>query len=229
MERGNMEYIKGYDVILTFSPIDEITGHVFEVFDYYLFLRDYYKVGMIFLGNMTPDKLKIAFESKYIDEFDSIKNDLMYYSKEDIKTRNTFCFDINTFVLLTDGNIHALQTYGIKLITKKLYGFLCFNDEMMIKNMDCSLYQHITYLQDYRIYGRNNRFKSIDYVKKLPFNHYKPQQREFDNTGMMYVTFNCRKITPDVVEYYHKISGCSKSIVVVPYKLPEYEGIDGIV
>jgi hypothetical protein len=52
-----MEKITGYDVILTFSPIDEITGHVFEVFDYYLFLRNYYKVGMIFFGNMTPEKL----------------------------------------------------------------------------------------------------------------------------------------------------------------------------
>jgi len=28
-----------YDVVLTYSPISEITGHVFECFDYYLFLR----------------------------------------------------------------------------------------------------------------------------------------------------------------------------------------------
>ena len=52
-----MEKISGYDVVLTFSPIEEITGHVFEVFDYYLFLRDYFKVGMLFLGSISPDKL----------------------------------------------------------------------------------------------------------------------------------------------------------------------------
>ena len=38
---------KTYDVILTHSPIYEITGHIFECFDYYLFLRQFYKVGII--------------------------------------------------------------------------------------------------------------------------------------------------------------------------------------
>lgn len=103
-----MEHITGFDVVLTFSPIDEITGHVFEVFDYYLFLRGYYKVGMLFLGNMSSDKLKIAFESKYIVPFDEISKDFIYYSKEQLMTRNTFYFDNNTVVLVTDGNIHAL-------------------------------------------------------------------------------------------------------------------------
>lgn len=77
-----MEKITGYDVILTFSPIDEITGHVFEVFDYYLVLRDKFKTGMIFLGNMTPDNLEIAFKSKYNVDFNEVRKDLIYYSKE---------------------------------------------------------------------------------------------------------------------------------------------------
>ncbi len=64
-----MEKINGYEVILTFSPTDEITGHIFEVFDYYLFLRDYFKVGMLFIGSIPLDKLKDAFEDKYVVPF----------------------------------------------------------------------------------------------------------------------------------------------------------------
>lgn len=101
-----MEKISGYDVVLTFSPIEEITGHVFEVFDYYLFLRDRFKVGMLFLGSIPPDKLEIAFNSKYIERFENIKKDLIYYPVEDIKIgKNIFYFDKSTFVLLCDGNI----------------------------------------------------------------------------------------------------------------------------
>lgn len=170
-----MEKITGYEVVLTFSPIEEITGHVFEVFDYYLFLRDYFRVGMLFLGSISVDKLKIAFNSKYVERFENVKKDLIYYSVNDIKTgKNIFCFDRNAFVLLCDGNIQALECWKVRLLTKKLYGFLCFTDEQLLnKTWSSSLVSQITYLQDFRVYKKSNpRFKTIHYVKKLPFKHY---------------------------------------------------------
>lgn len=99
---------------------------------------------------------------------------------------------------------------------------------MFIKNMGCSMYKHITYLQDYRIYGKNQNFKSYNYVKKLPFDKYNMSNRVFDNTGMMYVTYACRKVTPQTIDEYHRMSGCSQSLLVVPYKLPEYDFIDNV-
>lgn len=45
---------------------------------------------------------------------------------------------------------------------------------------------------------------------------------------MIYMTFNCRKISPYTVLDYHWKSGCKKSILVVPEKLDQYEGLDGI-
>jgi hypothetical protein len=45
---------------------------------------------------------------------------------------------------------------------------------------------------------------------------------------MIYMTFTCRKISPYTVLDYHWRSGCSKSILVVPEKLEQYEGLDGI-
>ena len=41
-----------YDVVLTYSPIIEITGHLFECFDYYLFLRERYRVGILLFNGM---------------------------------------------------------------------------------------------------------------------------------------------------------------------------------
>ena len=225
-----MEKISGYDVVLTFSPIEEITGHVFEVFDYYLFLRDYFKVGMLFLGSIPPDKLEIAFNSKYIERFENIKKDLIYYPVEDIKTgKNIFYFDKSTFVLLCDGNIQALESYKISLLSKLLYGFLCFSDEQITRGFGSSLTTKIIYLLDCRIYDKTNHgFKTIPYVKKLPFKHYKRVQGPQQNIGMIYMTFNCRKISPYTVLDYHWKSGCKKSLLVVPEKLDQYEGLEGI-
>ena len=54
-----------FDVVLTYSPIIEITGHIFECFDYYLFLKQFCKVGILFFKGLRRDALKVAFESKY--------------------------------------------------------------------------------------------------------------------------------------------------------------------
>lgn len=224
-----MEKIIGYDVVLTFSPTSEITGHVFEVFDYYLFLRDRFKVAMLFLGSMSPEKLKTAFETKYIYKFDDIAKDFIWYSEENLKHgKNIFCFDTETFVLLCDGNIQALESWKIVLLTKKLYGFLCFQNEQLTRGVGSQLSKSITYLQDSRIYRQTSAFKTIDYVKKLPFKHYRIASREFDNTGMIYMTFTCRKISPYTVLDYHWKSGCKKTLLVVPEKLDQYDGLEGI-
>lgn len=213
-----------YDIILTYSPIPEITGHVFECFDYYLFLKDYYKVGILFIDSLERDFLKVAFESKYTLKFDEIEKDCMFITKNQLKDTTIISFGKKTVVLLTDGNIKSLEYRKILFSTTKLLGFMCgdYEFQLMLTN------KRITYLQDYRIYGRNKNFKSYDYVKKLPFKFYRKSNREFDNTGLFYVTYACRKVTPQIIQDYHIMSGCKKSILVVPYKLPEYDYIDGV-
>lgn len=216
-----------YDVVLTFSPINEITGHIFECFDYYLFLRNYYRVGILFLGSIPEEKLRKAFNDKYIFEYDDIGKDIVVIEHDELKTRKMFTFGRNTIVLLCDGNIHQLQLYGIHLICKTLLGFLCAEKEESYV-WEGSHYRNIVYLKDYRIYPENRYFRSIDYVKKLPFRYYRKSAREFDNTGMMYVTYACRKITPQIIQEYHEMSGCTRTILVVPYRLPEYDGIPDV-
>ena len=212
-----------YDIILTYSPIVEITGHVFECFDYYLMLRNRYKVGILFLDGMNIDQLKVAFESKYIVPFDQVENDIIMIKYLD-HTDKIYKFGQHTIVILTDGNIDSLNDKHIFLATTKLLGFMCGNynfERVKINN-------HIIYLQDYRIYGKNRFFQSYDYIKKLPFKYYRKSSRKYQNVGMMYVTYACRKITPDVVRQYHLKSGCARSLLVVPYKLDEYDNIDEV-
>ena len=215
-----------YKVVLTYSPIIEITGHIFECFDYYLFLRQYCKTGILFFCGLKRDKLKTVFESKYNVPFSSIEPDLI--TIDDVAPRGTkhiVSFDANTVVILADGNINSLQYHNIMLAANKLYGFMCEYDNFHKMKFNTG----ITYLQDYRVYGKNEYFKSVDYVKKLPFKFYKKSNKQFDNTGMIYMTYVCRKVTPDVVEKYHKLSKCDKTYLVVPYKLPEYDNIDGVI
>lgn len=216
---------KKYDVILTYSPIIEITGHIFECFDYYLFLRNYYKVGILFFGGLKKDKLKIAWDSKYTVPFELIEKDLIIIDNKNFGNHSLLVsFSHNTVVFLTDGNIESLRCNRIILMCKHLVGFLC---EDPVKTPS-KQYSKISYLQDYRIYGRNNLFHSYDYVKKLPFKYYKKSSPTGKNIGMMYVTFVCRKITPDVIRECHEKSGCSKTLLIVPYKLSEYENIENV-
>jgi hypothetical protein len=105
-----MKYIDpSYNVILTYSPIIEITGHLFECFDYYLFLRNYYKVGILLFNSLPIEKLRIAWNSKYIIDFDTILNDIMFINVLPNNKQEIIKFGKNTCVIIADGNIKSLQ------------------------------------------------------------------------------------------------------------------------
>lgn len=215
-----------YKVILTHSPIYEITGHIFECFDYYLFLKQYCKVGILFFDGLSLDQLKIAFESKYNISFNAIIDNIIFIPL-DPKNRNyqTIVFGNQTVVILTDGHIKSLNHRKIILAATRLFGFLCEYDEFEKQLFN----KNITYLADYRIYGKLRYFKSIDYVKKLPFKFYKKCNNTSLNRGMMYTTYVCRMITPEIILQYHEMSKCSQTLLVVPYAKPEYNNLPGII
>lgn len=214
-----------YDVMLTHSPIYEITGHIFECFDYYLFLRQYCKAGILFFDGLDMNQLEIAFNSKYNVDFSSIRNDIIQVKLDEHNKSYTIVqFGKDTSVILTDGHIKSLNHRKIILSTNKLFGFLCEYDEFEKQTFN----KNITYLEDYRIYGKMRFFKSIDYVKKLPFKFYRKCNNASLNRGMMYTTYVCRMITPEIVLQYHQMSGCDSTILVVPFTKPEYDNLPGI-
>lgn len=215
-----------YKVILTYSPIIEITGHIFECFDYYLFLRQYYKTGILFFNGLNLEKLKIIFETKYNICFSSIIDDLIIINGISCSTNKQIIqFGKNTSVILSDGNIKSLEYHNIYLATNRLYGFMCEDENFQ----EIKINNHITYLQDYRIYGKNKYFNSINYIKKLPFKFYRPSISPMQNIGMMYMTYVCRKVDPSIISAFHIKSKCDKSLLIVPYKLPEYDTIENVI
>jgi len=224
MSRNLYRIDPSYDVILTYSPIIEITGHLFECFDYWLFLRSRYKVGILLFNGMCRHALRTAFESKYDMPFDDVEKDLMLV--DGVKRGNGVDVYVpqNTFMLMADGNFKAAGYNGIHFIAKRMFGFLCEPDPGEFPGMP----HNVTYLQDYRIYGKNETHCSIDYVKKLPFRHYKKCAQVDRKIGMMYMTYVCRKVGPDIVEKYLQKSGCLSSWLVTPYRLAEYDGIPGV-
>jgi hypothetical protein len=174
---------------------------------------------------LNLEKLKIIFESKYKQKFSTITDDLIILSNiSHDSNKQIIQFGKNTAVILADGNIKSLEYHNIYLATNKLYGFMCEDENFQ----EIKINNHIIYLQDYRIYGKNKYFKSIDYVKKLPFKFYKKSISPNKNIGMMYMTYVCRKVESSIIAEYHKKSGCSKSFLIVPYKLPEYDTIENV-
>ena len=96
--------IPEYDVVLTYSPIIEITGHLFECFDYYLFLRERYKVGIMLFNGMPVSALRTAFESKYNIEFDDVEKDLILIDGASRENMVDVYIPPKTFLLVADGN-----------------------------------------------------------------------------------------------------------------------------
>lgn len=77
--------------------------------------------------------------------------------------------------------------------TKKLFGFLCEYDRFH----EVKTNRQIVFLLDSRVYGGSLRhFKSIDYVKKIPFQYYKKAPVVDSKIGMAYMTFACRLVSP---------------------------------
>lgn len=202
--------VKDYEAVLTYSPINEMTGHIFECFDYYLRLRIHFKTCILFMTTLSKQDLKVCFESKYSVPFEEIEQDLLFIDYNNLP--NIISFPRNAFVLLTDGNIYSLQGKKMFLSTKNLYGFMCY--DYNFKNVKMN--NQITYLQDYRIYGKHKYFKSIDYVKKIPFDLYKKVDRSDTSTALFYVTFVCRKVNRDTILEGFLKSGCEKGILLVP-------------
>ena len=61
---------------------------MFECFDYYLFLRDYFKTGILLFGGLSMEQLKTAWESKYVDPFDDAANDIMLVGEEHLQRKD---------------------------------------------------------------------------------------------------------------------------------------------
>ena len=183
-----------------------ISGHIYEIIDYYLILKEQYNVCILLMDGMTISTFRKIIEYKY---------NLMAEDIDGIISNVIFCLNphiiICNNILIVDG-YYGLSNFVVK--SKNIFMFACPLDNSFSRSDNHYI------LQDYRIYkeGRN----TIDYKKKINFGMIKIP-KTIDNKILLYGTKNCRLIDN---ETYNSISLLNKDVIVISDN--HYEDTDNI-
>lgn len=193
--RVGLRDLKDFDLVITFEKSthdhQRISGHVFEAFDYWLFLTKYLKPQgtstqipiAIVIGDDIPElKLKLSFDDKYRINQDEINfEDIPIFI--DPFLESIVCKSI----LHTSGisKTDRVQYYG------DLYSFRCSQ-----KPPPPRAQQKYTLLQDIRVYGDYlisiPNVTVIDYVKKIPFEFYRDKNDFLDSEDSVLIYSNTK-------------------------------------
>lgn len=201
---------KTYDIVLMHSPIEEITGHWFEMFEYYAYLRAYgYKSCMLFFTNsVEKESIISAFREKYSVEI--CNEDIVVIKKENL----IIC--PHAICIVCDGNFQSLSRHGIVIVSKKTYGFGCGNVDFPTGD-----YKNATYLLDKRVY---NVPYGVHYVKKIYSDIFKIPNYRKTGTALLYLTKNCRYFSSDGVFEMMRDMDYKHYLIVTP-NISEYRDL----
>jgi hypothetical protein len=169
-----------------------VSGHVYEIIEYYLLLSKHYKMKILF-GD-TFDRWE-QFKQVILDKYDlsekqlhGIESATLFYDMPRyVKGRNIF---------FVDGGLIRLEKIGTKLMFDNIIVFKCSVAETIYDRQ----YKNIILLQDNRLYKKwtpEDVNISIDYKKKIYFKYFKNIPKTKSNTALIYGTTNCRFITPE--------------------------------
>ena len=198
---------KSYDLYLSMTWNKRnnhgISGHVYEIIDYFLLLKNKFKVGILICENMDWDVLYKAIVTKYNISnklIEQIKNNTIFQERPDIVTGNN--------ILFVDGGLsRTLLPAGIILKFNNIFSFRCST-----KSTHYNLpYKNVTLFQDNRVYNDNDNKIAINYKKRINFNSLKKIKNIKTNTALIYATKNCRNICND-----HLLD------IIVSYKFDNY-------
>ena len=191
-----MKYLKldrNYDLYITMTWSGDtnhgISGHLYEIIEYFILLKDHMKIGILICEDMSWDIIEKALHTKY---------DLDASIIDGIK-KNTFFeyrpkYVIGKNILFVDGGFtRTMLRYGVALSFKNIFSLRCSN-----KDYHYNLpYNNITLLQDDRVYNDEDNRISINYKKKIKFDIFKKIKCIETKTALLYITSNCRKICDD--------------------------------
>jgi len=188
-----------------------VSGHIFEIIEYYYILREKYDT-CILLGDprMSRDWLHKLLVDKYNFNLDEI---------HDIISSTRFCENPPTYVkcdkiLFVDGCLVKMQAEGIKVFSNQIYTFKCSRYETIY---DLQLYKNVVPLLDYRVYtGINQRDVDIgiNYIKKVLIDRLRKSEQTEENTGMLYLTSNCRALDRGTIMGICDLYNIDKYIIV---------------
>jgi len=184
---------KSYDLFLTMTWNNDnnhgVSGHLYEIIEYYILLKDHFKVGILICEDMSWDTIEKAIRTKYnidLQVINDIKGNTIF------KNRPKFISGKN--ILFVDGGFTRTSLRdGIILSFDNIFSFRCSN-----KDFHYNLpYKNVTLLQDNRVYNDDDNKIAINYKKKIKFDNYKEIEKVKTETALLYVTTNCRKLCND--------------------------------
>lgn len=153
-----------------------MSGHLFEMIEYYSILKDHFSVCMMICEDMPWERIERTIRDKYDfteEEIEDIRNNLLFYNHPKVvKGKNLF---------VVDGNFNNLSDKF--LYFDNIFGFACA--DLTYQTMD-----NVTILHDNRVYGEFNN--TINYVKKILLDRYRPIEGECVGVNLIYATKNAR-------------------------------------
>ena len=181
-----MILIPNCEILITFTPehnyTQNLSGHLFECFDYYFHIRKFRKCKILIQEDTTHEKLQYIVNRHYIESIPS----------EDIIIQEHVDLVKVPVVLNVDDCHYLLNRDRYKFACDKFYSFAC-GDTKLNYSLDCDIIQ----LVDTKIYDANSlKCKHIDYVKKIypKLNHSKPQNKPF-----AHITKNCKSLSSEML------------------------------
>ena len=181
-----MILIPNCEILITFTPehnyVKNLSGHLFECFDYYFHIRKFKKCKILIQEPTTYEELQYIISHHYTEEI----------PKEDIIINEHFSLVKVPIVLNVDDCHYLLNKNRSRFACEKFFNFAC-GDTKLNYSLDCDI---IT-LFDPKIYEKETlKCKSIEYIKKIypKLNHTKTQNKPF-----AHITKNCKSLSSEML------------------------------
>jgi len=186
MQRETIVNLKNYEIVLTTSYETKhgISGHLFEMIEYFMFFRFYKKINACILlsDGTTLDEFFVALIEKYDLSFEEI-NEFKQHTLFKLKPKVILAKKL----LITDG---SLRVCNADLITEKTILFRCFEKDIVRDK--------VLVLQDNEVYEKIPN--GVHYKKKILFEKYKKIEKNKTNSAMFYLTINSRNLKNEEVQ-----------------------------
>lgn len=165
-----------------------VCGHVYEILDYYWFLKDIFNVKIL-----IGEEISYNFTDLVRDKYDCSEEEIVQLH-DDITFADRPNIIIGNNILFVDGLLELnFQNGGVKLVFNNILTFRC-SPRSRHNNL---IYKNVKLLQDNRVYN-DDVDMSIHYIKKINFSKYKTLPTLYRppetarNTALIYSTKNCR-------------------------------------
>lgn len=199
--------LKQYDLVFTTSFYIKhgVSGHMYELIDYYYICKKSgINCAILLADGVDKQTFFNAIKYKYNFDIDILKDTHQCHNPRIIRTKNICIVDGSWRV--NDCTIYADNAFLLR----------CSEDDYTWFDTSKSIKQtHL--MQDFKLYPERYRdlnIKVVDYVKKILWSKYVQPKPTNNDTGLFYLTTNCRAIPAEEVKAIMDKGICTNYIIV---------------